>query len=94
MSIKNSCSSNCTAFCTVCVSNSLYSQESLCALNEKYTALLWHITAPFLLFLSINLWLVEPDGETFYSLPQTGTLLLSSLATIEHMVMVTGMASK
>lgn len=37
------------------------------------------------------------DGNVsyvYYSLPHTGMLLLSSLVTMEHMVMVTGMASK
>lgn len=32
--------------------------------------------------------------DAYYSLPQTGMLLLSSLVTMEHIVMVTGMASK
>lgn len=45
-------------------------------------------------FLSVNLRVKKVMEEVYYSLPQTGMLLLSSLATMEHMVMVTGMASK
>lgn len=37
---------------------------------------------------------VQSSGNVLHSLPQTGMLLLSSLATIEHIVMVTGIASK